>query len=563
MKQFAAFIFLVCLAIASEAQPFANGPKKFWIQFANKANNGYSVDEPQAFLSQKAIERRARQRIAISENDLPITETYVDQVAALGARVLNRSKWFNAITIELEDSAAFIAIQQLPCVLGSNQVARVKVKSTEEVLMQELAKMYEKSKAAITYKASPGADLLYGDGEIQVKMLQGHKLHQMGFRGQGMTIAILDAGFYHVDEIAFFDSLRNANRILGTRDFVTGGESVFEDNSHGLSVLSTMAANIPGIFVGTAPDASYWLLRTEDADSEFIIEEDNWVRGAEFADSVGVDVINSSLGYTTFDDPQTSHTYQQLDGNTTRITIGADVAASKGILVVNSAGNSGSDPWKYIGAPADADSILTVGAVDSNGDYALFSSIGPSVDGRIKPNITAMGQNTLVVASSGNIARSNGTSFSSPIMAGLVACLWQAHPTVPMMTVIKALEKSADQADRPDAYKGFGIPNFLRAHAILANAESTAIPKDSIVNVYPNPFIEGVSVEFYSQVEQDLKVNIYKSNGKLLTSEDFHVLPYVNTLLQLDRVKKLKAGNYVVSVQTSNGNYNRQVQKID
>jgi serine protease AprX len=561
-------IFILALAVIftqqiAHSQTASVGPKKYWVQFTDKNNSPYSIDNPTEFLSEKAIERRNKQGIQLKSNDIPVNPTYVEQVSAVGARILNRSKWFNAVTIEVQDSTLLPTIEALPFVNAVSQIARVKVLTNADLFMQDLMKVYEQSqaKSSAELKATAGSDALYGDGDLQIKMLQGHKLHAMGFRGQGMTIGVLDAGFFRVNEFALFDSLRINNRILGTYDFVQGNDSVYEDNSHGLSVLSTMAANVPGVFVGTAPEANYWLLRTEDASSEFIIEEDNWVRGAEFADSVGVDVINSSLGYTVFDDSATSHTFNQLNGNTTRITIGADIAASKGILVVNSAGNSGADPWRYVGAPADADSVLTIGAVDGEGKYAAFSSRGPTADGRIKPNVTAMGQQTLVATNSGNVGRSNGTSFSSPVMAGVVACLWQAHPNATMMQVFKAIEKSGDQADQPDAYRGFGIPNFMRAHSILSQLENKVAPSDSVVNVYPNPFIEGVSVEYYSQTEQLITINIYKNNGKLLAAEKFMVYPYVNTLLQLENVKKLKPGNYIVSVVSKSGTNNRQIIK--
>jgi subtilisin family serine protease len=237
------------------------------------------------------------------------------------------------------------------------------------------------------------------------------------------------------------------------------------------------------------------------------------------------------------------------------------LAASKGILVVNSAGNSGADPWKYIGFPADGDSVLSIGAVDANRNYASFSSLGPSADGRIKPNVTAMGQQAWVITSAGTPGKSNGTSFSSPIMTGMTACLWQAHPEASAMEVFKAIEQSADQYDAPDARKGFGIPNFLRAHAILSQMSLGKEVADSVVNVYPNPFIEGVSVEFYSTTEQNVQVKIYKLTGKQIAEESIHVYPYVNNLLQLENVKRLSAGQYVVSVITPTRTFSRQVIK--
>ncbi|HOY48504.1 MAG TPA: S8 family serine peptidase [Flavobacteriales bacterium] len=562
MKQLVV-ILLISLNLSAFAQTNGTFNRKYWVQLTDKVGTPYSLSNPEAFLSTRAIDRRAKQGIGFKENDLPLNPAYVAQIQAAGARVINQSKWFNAVTIELTDSTLLPIIEALPFVARTNKVARVKQKSPADQFIADLMKMQEQYEADAAKKLllAQGADAFYGNGDQQIKMLNGDKLHQMGFQGKGIHIAVLDAGFYHVDQIVFFDSLRSSGRLLGTRDFVQGGTSVFEDNSHGLSVLSTMAGNIPGVFVGTAPKASYWLLRTEDADSENLIEEDNWVRGAEFADSVGVDVINSSLGYTVFDDSTASHTYSQLDGKTARITIGADIAASKGMLIVNSAGNSGADPWKYIGFPADGDSVLSIGAVDVNRNYASFSSQGPTPDGRIKPNVTAMGQQPYVITSGGMPGKSNGTSFSSPILAGMSACLWQAHPEASAMEIFKAIEQSADQYDAPDAKKGFGIPDFLKAHAILSQLALDRAVQDSVVNVYPNPFIEGVTVEFYSTSEQDIQVKIFKLSGKQIAEEKIHVYPYVNNLIQLDKIRKLNSGQYVVSVITPTRTFSRQVIK--
>ena len=562
MKQLVA-ILLISLNLSAFAQTSGTFNRKYWVQLTDKIGTPYSLSNPEAFLSTRAIDRRSKQGIGYKENDLPLNPAYVAQIQAAGARVINQSKWFNAVTIELTDSTLLPIIEALPFVARTNKVARVKQKSPADQFIADLMKMQEQYEADAAKKLllAQGADAFYGNGDQQIKMLNGDKLHQMGFQGKGIHIAVLDAGFYHVDQIVFFDSLRSSGRLLGTRDFVQGGTSVFEDNSHGLSVLSTMAGNIPGVFVGTAPKSSYWLLRTEDADSENLIEEDNWVRGAEFADSVGVDVINSSLGYTVFDDSTASHTYSQLDGKTARITIGADIAASKGMLIVNSAGNSGADPWKYIGFPADGDSVLSIGAVDVNRNYASFSSQGPTPDGRIKPNVTAMGQQPYVITSGGMPGKSNGTSFSSPILAGMSACLWQAHPEASAMEIFKAIEQSADQYDAPDAKKGFGIPDFLKAHAILSQLALDRAVQDSVVNVYPNPFIEGVTVEFYSTSEQDIQVKIFKLSGKQIAEEKIHVYPYVNNLIQLDKIRKLNSGQYVVSVITPTRTFSRQVIK--
>jgi subtilisin family serine protease len=449
---------------------------------------------------------------------------------------------------------------------GCSQVARLKAKTAADDFMADLRRVAEateakqkKANSAQTKSATNSG--VYGAANVQIEMIGGSKLHEMGFTGKGMTIAVLDAGFYNVDQINHFDSLRQSGRLLGTKDFVQGGTQVFEDNSHGMSVLSTMAANTPGEIVGTAPQANYWLLRTEEAATEFIIEEYNWVAGAEFADSVGAWIINSSLGYTRFDDTLTSHTYNQLDGNTTPITIGADLAASKGILVINSAGNSGGDAWRFIGAPADGDSVLTIGAVNSERAYASFSSRGPSVDGRIKPNVCAMGQQSVLVVSSGEVARSNGTSFSSPILAGMAACLWQAHPTASAMEIFKAIEQSADQYENPDDMKGFGIPDFMEAHSILARTQLNQTASDSIVNVFPNPFIEGLSLEFFSTSEQEITVTVHKLSGKRVYEEKIKVYPFVNNLIQLEKLKKVSSGTYTVSVNNGKNVFVKRIIK--
>ncbi len=542
------------------------GPKKYWITFKDKSNSPYSINTPEQFLSEAALKRRQLQNIPIKENDLPVNQLYVDQIQNLGVQVISRSKWFNAITIQVEDSSILSTINNLPFVNGYSQVARLKAKTAADDFMADLRRVAEATeakqrKANSTQTKSAANSGIYGVANVQIEMIGGSKLHEMGFTGKGMTIAVLDAGFYNVDQINHFDSLRQSGRLLGTKDFVQGGTQVFEDNSHGMSVLSTMAANTPGEIVGTAPQANYWLLRTEEAATEFIIEEYNWVAGAEFADSVGAWIINSSLGYTRFDDTLTSHTYNQLDGNTTPITIGADLAASKGILVVNSAGNSGGDAWRFIGAPADGDSVLTIGAVNSERAYASFSSRGPTVDGRIKPNVCAMGQQSVLVVSSGEVARSNGTSFSSPILAGMAACLWQAHPTASAMEIFKAIEQSADQYENPDDMKGFGIPDFMEAHSILARTQLNQTTSDSIVNVFPNPFIEGLSLEFFSTTEQEITVTVHKLSGKRVYEEKIKVYPFVNNLIQLEKLKKVSSGTYTVSVNNGKNVFVKRIIK--
>ena len=327
-------------------------------------------------------------------------------------------------------------------------------------------------------------------------MLNGDILHDMGYRGQGKVIAVLDGGFLNANTLDVFDSLWQNNQILGTHDFVNGGQVLFDGHPHGSMVLSCMGGNYPGELIGTAPKASYWLLRSEDTGSEYRIEEYNWVSAAEYADSVGADVINSSLGYSdNFTDPGQNHTYSEMDGNTTPCTIGADMAAKKGILVVNSLGNSGNSDWYYLGAPSDGDSVLGIGAVTENGSYASFSSHGPSYDGRVKPDVVAQGSGAYVVDPyGGGFGYNSGTSFSSPIMAGMVTCLWQANPALNNMQIADAVSKSASQYLSPDDMLGYGIPDFVLANNILTIIDG---PGEEIatMNIYPNPFRDWFTID--------------------------------------------------------------------
>lgn len=554
-------ILFICL-IAGSFQVHAQvaegaGLLKYRVVFKDKAGTPFHTSQPEMFLSARALERRNRQQIPVSENDLPVNPAYVEGLLMPGVHILNRSRWMNSVSVLLDDSTLISRIHELPYVKSTQKIARTKAKNQNDQRLEELIQMLENSAAQAPQ--TKNAATPYGMGLKAIEMTRGNQLHQLGYKGEGMTIAVLDAGFQALDKNRFFDSLRLSGRLLGTRDFVDGGHSVYEDNSHGTSVLSTMAANIPGHYIGTAPRAQYWLLRSEDADTEYPIEEDNWVSAAEFADSVGADIINSSLGYTRYDDASMSYTYKQLDGNTALITRAADIAASKGMLVVNSAGNSGANSWKHIGVPADGDSVLSVGAVNDARVYAPFSSRGPTADGRIKPNVALMGQSVYVVNASGNVVPSNGTSFSSPLMAGLAACLWQAHPEATAMQVFKAIEQSSDRFLQPDDLTGFGIPDLVLAHSILSRNSGAGNPQDSIVSLYPNPFIEGITLELYSSTDQTVQVEILSNSGKRIARDSFKVLGRINNLIQMEQVRRLKQGEYLVSVQTTS---QRFVKKI-
>lgn len=547
-------IIILIILYVSCIKVNAQLPTRYLVEFTDKNNSPYSITQPSAFLSPRAIERRSRQHIDIKINDLPVNPSYVAGVSATGAQILARSKWLNAVVIHVSDTAILSQINALSYVKEVSYVAMKKKEKNDSLpRFNKWDEFYQlndpaKSRVVITHQRPKNTEVFdYGPSANQIAMIKGDKLHEVGFRGQGMVIALLDAGFYRADIVPCFDSLRQEGRLLGTKDFANPGGNVFNESSHGMNVLSTMAGLVPGEIIGTAPKASYWLLRSEDQNSESPVEEDCWVAAAEFADSVGADVINSSLGYTVFDDPSLNHTQAEMDGNTTHCTIGADIAASKGILVVCSAGNSGGSFWQIISAPADGDSVLTVGAVDASGFYAPFSSTGPTADGRVKPDVATQGAGTILYSSSGGVFSGNGTSFSSPVMAGAAACLWQAHPGATNMEILHAIQKSANRFSNPDIFTGYGIPDLSIADKNLYVTPS--VTPLSGLNLYPNPSRDNLSVKVFFNDYQDITLEVFDNTGR-------RILPVYTTLghpgeniIKLNDTESLPAGIYLIKMK--------------
>jgi subtilisin family serine protease len=392
--------------------------------------------------------------------------------------------------------------------------------------------------------------LNYGSSFNQVHIHEGEYLHNLGFTGAGMTIAILDAGFFRYKTNPAFDSIRLQNRILGEWDFVANEQSVNEDHDHGAYCLSILAANRPGFIVGTAPHANYYLFRTEDAGSEYPVEEQNWAAAAERADSLGVDMISSSLGYADFDDARFDHAYTQRDGNTSIITRAADLAAKKGILVMNSAGNSGgsNNDLKYIACPADGDSVMAVGAVDINGTIAAFSSWGPNGAGKVKPNIVSVGAGTAYADINGNPQNGNGTSFSNPNVAGLIACLWEAYPEFTNVDIMQVVERSASRYANPDNRFGYGIPNFKKAVEILdqkrAGGDYATILKDDWIRTYPVPFKEALNVLFRAPGSGKASLRLLDILGRTLEIKTLEVLQNGFYTTSFTNTKGMSSGVY-------------------
>ncbi|MDZ4793735.1 MAG: S8 family serine peptidase [Bacteroidota bacterium] len=472
------FFLLLLVATVSESQAQFT---RYIIKFKNKGGSPYSLSSPLAYLSQRAIDRRVKYNIVLDSTDLPVTPSYINQVKNVpGVTLLNVSKWLNAITIQTSSSVAIATITAFPFVQNVNGIAaRSAVTGREAVNKFELEeRITELSPFAIDQIT---ADFFnYGSGSYnEIKLHNGEFLHNIGLRGQGMQIAVLDNGFSNYTNLRAFDSMNLNGQVLGTWDFVAREQNVTNDGSHGMNCLSTIAANIPGQFIGKAPKASFWLFQTEDNGSEYPIEEFNWACGAERSDSSGADAISSSLGYGYgFSGAVPDYPYASLNGNTTLSAIAADLAAKKGILVFIAAGNAGASPWHFITTPSDADSALAIGAVNTAGAVGSFSSFGPSGDGQIKPDIASVGVAAMIQTASNTIGTSNGTSFACPNMAGLGTILWQGFPEFNNIKILKALQQSGSKFTTPDDRIGYGIPNMKLAFANLlvdyATSSSTA-----------------------------------------------------------------------------------------
>jgi serine protease AprX len=509
-------ITVIVFALPANAQL-----NRYLIILNDKADNSHTLSAPEQYLSQRALQRRARYNIAIDSADLPVTARYIDSIRLAGAVIiLNTSKWLNQVAIFTTDAAALSKINAFQFVKSS-----IPVGSFTANQFMKPNKFETEPTIEIPANAAPPAAPTnlaqfynYGLSNGQVKIHKGDFLHNHGFRGEGMQMTVLDAGFYHYLTLPTFDSIRINNQILGTWDFVDNEASVNEDHYHGMWCLSTIAANMPETFIGTAPKTSFYLYRTENVAGEYPIEEQNYAAGLERADSLGVDVASTSLGYFIFDDASLNYSYNDMDGNTSISARAADIAAKKGMLMVVAAGNEGNKPWHYLITPSDADSVLSVGAVDTLGNIANFSSYGPSSDGQIKPGVAAVGWNAMVAnINTGTPVPLSGTSFACPNMAGLATCLWQAFPEENNMGIISALQQSASKATAPDDRVGYGIPDMKNAFVIILKR----FYKQEIKQAGCNTFIKwnsknsaAMSFEIQRKLPTDADfVSLYTQNG--------------------------------------------------
>ena len=529
--------FLTVLVLFFSVSVYAQTYAKYWVQFTDKNNSKYSIDKPEQFLSPRAIELRHKYGIAIDELDLPVNDQYVQQVLSLdpGMRVFTRSKWLNGITVYSEDSTVLERIQQLPFVKMAERTVRMPEAETVCTTPYTFTPNGPEKHSALKDIATKD-DYEYGYSRTQVAINNAHWLHRLGFRGKGVHVMVLDGGFHNVDSINTFFVLRHDNRLLGVYNLVQPELDPMRKHSHGTMVLSCIAAYIPGLMVGTAPMASIYLCQTEDPRSENKIEEDNWVAGVELADSLGCQVLNASLGYTTYDDSTVVRNYEILNGKVGRSSLAATIAAAKGIIICNSMGNSGTQPWRYLSTPADADGILTVGAIDPEGKYATFSSHGPAADGRVKPDACTVGLECCVATPEGELRSSAGTSFSSPLLAGMMACLRQAFPNKSNYEIMDAVRKSGSQYSNPDSLMGYGTPDMLR-----------------VLNTLMQNEVEGVEIDFPSFVVTKNKISFHIA----VTDPSINQQKMFAAVRELDG-KKMK--HKITSETLNDGSYNVTIQ---
>lgn len=476
---------------------------RYMVFFTDKEETGFSINQPSQFLSQRALQRRQKQQIAVVESDLPVTRTYIDALKALGAETYFTTKWMNGVLIQADPSLIDI-IDTLPFVSHIEYVAPDALLTAGD------------SDADGTEDTN-GTEARQSD--FQNDMLGIGEMHAAGYEGQGLLIGVFDGGFNSLSSIPAFNHLIQDNRILYTHDFTTNRSGVENEFSHGRRVLSVLAARSEDL-TGTAPEASYILSITE-APGEYRVEEYNWLFAAEKADSAGVDIINTSLGYNLFQDPSMDYSLDQMDGETTVITRATNLAASKGIALVTSAGNTGQSlQWPIITAPGDSPFNLAVGSVNAALQKARISSFGPTADNRIKPDVAALGISAAVTGTGGAVTFSDGTSFASPLVAGLMAGVWQAYPELTASELLNLIRLSGSQYDAPDNELGYGIPNFVTISRI---AEEIDLPTAEDLTVYPNPTNASfVNLAFdTSFFDEPVNVQLVRTNGQVINNYRF------------------------------------------
>lgn len=519
---------LIVLFIATifSLEAIAQGTNRYVVFFKDKVNTPYSINQPEEFLSAKSIQRKGR---IITQEDLPVTPAYISELKNNGALLIGTTKWLNAALIELDEV-------DLPSINSLSFVEQV-----------EYVASGEKSVIGGRYSSGEELDDTYTSNEvlIQQKMLNVDVMHLDGYFGEGMLIAVLDGGFTNVDQISYFTHLYDNQQVQDVKNFVTNGLDVYDYSDHGTRIFSTMAA-LGANYKGIATKADYLLYVTEDS-GEYRIEEYNWLLAAERADSIGVDIITTSLGYTYFDDPTMDYTHDDLDGKTAVITIAAEKAFERGIVVVTSAGNSGNKTWEKVTPPADGEHVLAIGSVDEFQVKSDFSSIGSINAKWTKPDLMAMGERTILIGQSGNLSTGNGTSFAAPQVASLVAGIWGKYPELSNIELTDIIRKSANRGGSPDDNYGYGIPSYQAFENFFQ-----AITQSDFLNVYPNPILNDgfmrVKVRNPNAID-NLGLVIYTTSGKKIF-ESKESISWQNNPVLID-LNDLSKGIYIAKIITA------------
>ncbi len=533
-------IMLAVCIIVTATNVYCIDTYSFWIPFTDKNNNGYNLEKPNEFLSQKSVERRLKYGIPFTFSDLPVTQGYIQEIAKTGFTIQNVSKWFNGIVVYSYDSSLIQHVKQFDFV-------------KEPILIGLFDDSKKNTRNKFDIENTPVDS--FQSAFSQINLANGFYLHNKNLKGHGMTIAVIDAGFQNANKLSSLQHLWESNRIVSIKDFSTFPQNIFTQSSHGTHVLSIIAGVEQNKLEGSAPEASFHLLRSEVVNYEQPIEEYNWMAAAEYADSIGVDIINSSLGYSYFDEPFKDHSYYDLNSKTTVVSKAATMAASKGILVVNSAGNEGNKLWKYIIAPADADSILAVGATDYSGAIATFSSIGPTPDNRFKPDIVAMGLGVTYQSYDGFIKHGNGTSYAAPIITGLTACLWQAYPQFDANIIRKAVVRSSNMYNMPNAETGYGMPDYEDAFSLLEHLSNVSFE----FNISPNPANDNLNLQFFTNQAQPVFIRIYNLQSQLIVQQQLNI-DYFS--LKTINIGNLRQGIYIVCIDTGKSTYTEKIFKL-
>ncbi|MBQ4804292.1 S8 family serine peptidase [Aquimarina sp. MMG015] len=515
-----------------------------WVYFKDKEDVANSIANPLSILTQESIDRKNLHNVVIDEKDVPVNEGYISKVKSIeGITVLAKSKWFNCIFVRGAQS-------DINDLLNLNFV--INIDYADNSLDTGRSIIHKKRDLSNDdYKFEVKTTFEYGSAAQQIQQLNADYLHELDYTGSGMIIAVMDSGFLNVDTMEGFKRIRDEGRLLTGYDFVRrdDDEFSFSGNTHGTQTFSDIAGFIDGEFVGTAPDAKYHLFITEDIVTEGPKEESLWVEAAERADSLGVDVINTSLGYSNgFSNPAYEYSLSDMDGKTTFISRGANMAFQKGMLLVSSAGNSGNSSWGIITAPGDSEGVLTVGAVDGAGNYASFSSRGPTADNRVKPDVVARGLAAAVLISDNSVASRSGTSFSAPIIAGAVTCLWQAFPSMTNAEIMQLVRESASLYDNPNTQLGYGIPNF---RTIVENLSVDENLTDDF-RIYPNPVKDRLFFDFTTV--ESVKIRIFTAEGKLIKSENLKSGKFIE-------LNNLSSGLYLIELISGTSRHTMKISK--